>query len=399
MESDNRHRMHWLLIKSFIEVVVLSGGVVFGGAVRDWILHDHFSKLFYRYFWAHPDHATNGVRVVNEKFQDKTFHPESIDRLTIPRDVDMVIRKSMFSKLTDKLQEKGFYLQRIHMEQPVDEYLVSKTGIPAGSIKHERYFVDAVNPAFDNVVKGQFADAIRHDVGDLINKLFFTLRLQRFAADVIVIDDDNCNISIGPVGRIDFDVNSLVWDANGVHTSSLYMKKKTPLQTHTHLTEIIDNIIQKRAIIMLSPFQDQLQQIDRRVRKLLSKGWSMNLASYLDTVTVECDRELYTGVCLCCQAPFSEFDRKYFKMRCCDARCHSASCMLQIIKNHCKVKGTCPLCRHDWEPSRGRVLSRVGNTCIDETLLGLIVDYPKQTMCWERSLPKDKPALKRSTSM
>jgi hypothetical protein len=390
---DDRHRLHWLLTRSFMETVAESGGVVFGGAVRDWILHDHNSKLFYRHFWAQPEYEGASDELVNEKFRDTSFHPESVDRLVIPRDIDMVVRRSAFAKLTENLEKKGFHLDRIYLEQPVDEYLIKKTGIPAGSIHHERYFVEGVNPEFDAKVLSQFAEVIRHDVSQVMHKLFASLLLPKLAADMIVIDDDHCNISIGPVGRIDFDVNSLVWDANGLHTSDLYMKRKTPYNCSTQLQDIIDNIIHKRAVILMSPFDDLAQHINRRTRKLLNKGWTVNLSNFLENVSVESDRELYTGLCMCCQVPFSEFECKYFKMRCCDGRCHSASCMLQIIKNHCKVKHSCPMCRTVFQPLRVR-------ECIDETILQLMHEYPKQTMCFKRPTFKTegRPKLMRSVS-
>lgn len=391
---DNRHRLHWLLTRSFIETVAESGGVVFGGAVRDWILHDHNSKLFYRFFWAQPEYEGASDELVNEKYRDTSFHPESVDRLVIPRDIDIVVRMSAFDKLTENLERMGFHLDRIYLEQPVDEYLFQKTGIPTGSIHHERYFVNGVNPEFDAKVLSQFAEVIQHDVNKVMNKLFASLLLPKLVTDVIVINDDHCNISIGPVGRLDFDVNSLVWDASGLHTSSLYMKRKNPLNCSTQLQDIVDNIINKKAVILMCPRDDRLEHINRRIRKLLTTGWTINLSRFLQNVIIESDKELYTGVCMCCQVPFSEFEGRYFKMRCCEGRCHSVSCMLQIIKNHCKIRHTCPVCRSIIQTHRAR-------ECIDETILQLMEEFPKQTMCFQSTTFKteDKPRLKRSNSI
>lgn len=65
------------LMNEVVDFLVGEDCTIFGGWIRDKIIHDHYADLFY------------GFSEGRKAYSDPTIHPESVLRLTYPKDIDV----------------------------------------------------------------------------------------------------------------------------------------------------------------------------------------------------------------------------------------------------------------------------------------------------------------------
>jgi hypothetical protein len=186
--------------------------IVFGGAVRDLLLHDHIASKFYDL--STPD-----------KYDDDTVHPELGDRFLVPTDIDFFIRKSQYDKFKTYIYQRGFY----YAEQKKLDLIY-------------------VNP---QLAEGQYI-LIKAEIifFDKKNKKFYSIRL-----DVILCLSDRIII---PEMDTDFSVNKLLMTNKGIVASNCQWSYK----------EILEHIHNKEAYCNSTIS-------DRRYEKLQKKGWKL----------------------------------------------------------------------------------------------------------------------------
>ena len=79
LDKGTESHITWLLITCLIRNLIKRfDAIVFGGAVRDSILHSHASREFYKLS-------------TRDKYDDPTIHPELSDRFLLPTDIDIFI--------------------------------------------------------------------------------------------------------------------------------------------------------------------------------------------------------------------------------------------------------------------------------------------------------------------
>lgn len=79
--------------------------IIFGGALRDSLLHDFHAKEFY---------LKN--KVTKLKYEDPLNYPETSERLLIPSDIDFVIKECDFIKLKEAIESKWFIRRKKYMD-------------------------------------------------------------------------------------------------------------------------------------------------------------------------------------------------------------------------------------------------------------------------------------------
>lgn len=72
----NLCKLLYTLMKEIASELVAQGGIIFGGYVRDMMIHDHYTALFYEKYEGTRDAM---------KYSDLTFDPETTARLLVPR--------------------------------------------------------------------------------------------------------------------------------------------------------------------------------------------------------------------------------------------------------------------------------------------------------------------------
>lgn len=109
LKIGNESHIRWLLTSEIIrKITKYYKGVVFGGAVRDMILHDNAAEKFYKLCSDKP--AYNDPKLYN----DPTLYPELSDRFLVPNDIDFFITHSEYKEFKKYLYRRGFYYRELY---------------------------------------------------------------------------------------------------------------------------------------------------------------------------------------------------------------------------------------------------------------------------------------------
>jgi hypothetical protein len=137
LQTINLNKVKFLLMARIERLLLENGAIIFGGYVRDKLIHDHHATLFYQQ-----------NRLKGKKYSDPSFHPETKHRLLIPKDIDVFIRGTQqeVDEIYSKLTDQGFRVEVKHRkkiygvfddinQQKVVVYALQQLGFP--SIKIE----------------------------------------------------------------------------------------------------------------------------------------------------------------------------------------------------------------------------------------------------------------------
>jgi hypothetical protein len=318
----NVQRMEWKAKQDVMKELLKFDGVVFGGAVRDWLIHNHYASKFYEAI-AEMD----GERAeLLEKYSDPMFLPEFKGRNISPNDIDATLPRSRVSDFLEALKKKHYTVTK-HFSRDAKMYFPRMT-IGLGQVFHERYTVRMIptcligkvtalfptavsfEPAFYTQLEA-IVETLTHAMGDA--PVSFTIDLMVSQNDVFYEP---------PFGNIDFECNGLLLDNAGIRlTKAMNQKWSCPLEYDRVYTRIKDDILNFQAHI--SGTFDALQEY--RIRKMVEKGWTI---TNFNTVQYHHDPN-YEGHCLVCH---DELPGNHYKMKCCDARYHTR-CLLRAMKD------------------------------------------------------------------
>lgn len=79
------------------------GGVIFGGFVRDKMIHDHFATKYYE----NPNNSNN----FDASYSDPSWDPETVHRLLVPKDIDVWIQSNP-DRFIRKIENLGYEVQK-----------------------------------------------------------------------------------------------------------------------------------------------------------------------------------------------------------------------------------------------------------------------------------------------
>jgi len=212
LDTGNKSHINWLLTTTLMKNIVNRyDAVIFGGAVRDLVLHDHNASTFYKIS-------------TRDKYDDATIYPELSDRFLVPTDIDFFMKKTHYDKFKSYIYRRGFYYAE---EKKIDLTYINPL-LAYGQytlIKSEIIFVDKKNTKTYSI------------------KLDTILCL----GEVVIPQMDT-----------DFSVNKLLMTRNGIVASNCEWSYK----------QILDHIHAKEAYCNSTIS-------DRRYEKLQKKGWKL----------------------------------------------------------------------------------------------------------------------------
>jgi len=215
LKTKNVSHIKWIIIRNIMDrLILLDDAIIFGGAVRDMILHNHAAKKFY---------------LLSGEYNDPTVHPELNDRFLIPNDIDFFIRKNDFDRFKRYIWKKNFHYKE---ETVVD--------------------LSYVNLEMDY---GYFT-LIRAEIlyYDELNHSTYTIKL-----DVIICKTEGKDIII-PKMDTDFNVNKLKYSKSGIES----------MDSQWTYEEIEHHILTKQA------FCDTTIS-NKRHLKMMEKGWKITM--------------------------------------------------------------------------------------------------------------------------
>lgn len=263
---------------SFIEKCVYeTGGIIYGGYVRDEVTKDHFTDKFMK------EHLKTSKKEKMKKYWDVNYHPETSDRLMIPVDIDIAFKdEGELQDFIEKINESSL----IKVNKVEEENLYDHVG---GNIIHEKYKLFSV-----------------------IGKTFVN------PGTIIMFNADVCVTEIEPpFYSCDMFTNCLVKDSNGIRISknSGIFHNAKPYEIAMSTGKVIEMIIRKENYITISQ-PDSMESsghIIKRISKMISKNYFIKNISWLK----KCEND--TEVCTICQEEKAEMSIKrgsHFHKKC-----------------------------------------------------------------------------------
>ena len=224
-------------------------GVLFGGVVRDFYLHEYNERLY---------RQKNGY---GQAYEFK-------DRFLMPKDIDCLILEVDHEKLISMLQKKYFIQYQFDSDA---DYLVD---VPNGLYRFHRYTLLEL-----------------HERPILI-QLELMVQLN--------------GVKVVPFVHFDLDVNTLLWSKHSIRVNPIALPILAALygiDNNTAMRELMthsilfDHIISKNATICTPTCSE------KRIRKMKRRGWKI----HHQYETIHLHDDPYEGVCVLCQDTISGF--------------------------------------------------------------------------------------------
>jgi len=345
MADFNARRVDWKTKKAIMVDIIANTGYIFGGAVRDWHLHEHGASLFYK---AHVNNNKTNAQI-DELYNDPAYMPEYAHRIIVPTDIDACIHSTRLQGLLDSLKEKRIQLTRIFSHDPVG--YIPGIELNANEVEHMRFKVD-VSPKIYKMLAGPLHQELAPIIEKFAKELENTIQnsLKTFTMDIMVVKVPvKEEQPIAPFGNLDFECNGLIASKNGIGLSKHLCKSFDPMHYDRERKRIMDDILLKKAIIVKNPPGER--NINVRTQKMLRKGWTISGFKSVDYIESASDDE-DLGHCLVCHEDF-DGQVSHYKMGCCNGRFH-LRCLIQAmtvgVSAMVQTK-ECIMCkRHLWDP-------------------------------------------------
>lgn len=235
LEKGNKTHIIWLLMSCLMRNIVKRfDAVIFGGAVRDLLLHSYSSRKFYKLYRADyesydPDEdVPNCERMaeIAEKYNDPTIHPELSDRFLLPTDIDFFITNSNYYSFKKYLYKRGYYFREIK-------------NMDFSYINHNLTY------GAYTLMKGEVI------YFDKKNDKSYSIMLDIILCDKVVV----------PQMDTDFSVNKLLMSNKGIHVNPTCEFNYAQIKTQ----------IEKKEAICNSTISE------KRYEKMVKKGWTIKM--------------------------------------------------------------------------------------------------------------------------
>lgn len=271
--SEARNR--FVLMQEVAELAVKHGGTVYGGYVRDFIIHEKACIEFYR--------QKNNP----SQFEDVTVSPETIDRLVVPRDIDIHFQT----------RDESLAFERTLVDRSFRLFKRRKYGYGDGDDLTLNY---AINLSLEMKLAVTTDSCASKTM--LINNFRNLTKIipgGDFTLDIIVCSDDKFPMNL------DFECNGLVLTKNGIQLGKNLIMDLSPIGVFRRLQDVTDDILHKRARVV-NLIEKRWKKMDERV------GWEI-FGFNVGKVKSE------TGdVCIICHDTLPMM----YKLDCCNARYH-----------------------------------------------------------------------------
>lgn len=316
------------LTKAVAEAILsIKGALIFGGYVRDSILHDAHAKAFYE------NECVQNIPTMHEtttKYADTAhFLPQYPERTLVPTDIDCFMRSSDLALLMEALASRDLLVVS-NTEYPLSKYQDDSTESSQDEDPDHRLYLQKlrvgvkVSPIMASVLSTQECKAVK-----------------RMRVNVDVVHAMIADKMEPPFGKIDYECNALILcggESQHIRGSfSLFYKWESPLERHHKLSQIIQDIQDKRAVAFeKSPMH--------RTYKMMRKGWHLVADGFQLIPATKLERD---DVCLLCLAKFTGKHTHALKRTCCAAKYHPKCFAALVSNNNENFAWECPMCRNE----------------------------------------------------
>ena len=365
---------------SVAKIILQENGHIFGGYVRDKMLHDIHAQKFYK---KHPL-TTNNADDANTLYRNTELEPDLIGRLVCANDIDCYMTSESLKSTIKKIRDSELTIYKLFERDP-KEYLPN-LNIPQGCMRHSRYCVNmwsqfklariksAICNTLHNVAVSilskeinDFLKVIENKVNESNQKLFPKVYIDIF----VPVNDADFSKYEAPFSNLDFECNGLIYTKHGIHMSkSIFNRLQEeystgtdfdyihypaifdPLQNFQKLQKILDDIDNKNAIVVNPNVSQQ------RISKMISKGWTLSSNQLIiapivkSTIVSENEEDSEENSCIICHEKFTKWDVNSnlgpaYKLRCCEARYHLKCIIRSCTDGPAAIESTnnCIMCR------------------------------------------------------
>jgi hypothetical protein len=332
------NRQSYKFTKVLMNMIQDVGAIIFGGAVRDSIVHDYVAQQFYdaikkdeegMSLYALFEHGIIGYEDIpmerdaiselynnSELYQDPECMPSLKDRFLIPNDIDCFMETRTKDLLIKNLKKEKGFSTRIVIEGPLDIYRIHiDTNIEG--LEFTRLEIKLVP---------------NHHLKEFIKYIGKT----KYQIDIISRDSI---IGISPpFGKVDFECNSLLLNNNNnISLSPLLTRYNSPLDSFEMLKRIINDIYQKKTTAVQKASY-------LRTHKMMQKGWT--LIHQTDTVDIILTNKPKEKIIPeCCTICHDDFENSEYRItrNCCASGIYHIACWEKTVD--ASRSKTCPLCR------------------------------------------------------
>jgi hypothetical protein len=308
------NKTKWKMMLDIEKIILANGGNIFGGFVRDKIIHDSAAEIFYEYM------QSIGIDSKSSEFQlkynDITFNKDTNDRCILPSDIDCFMSTSEIKKMIEYIESKN-YIVKIFRESPANLYIFKNSSDEnINSLKHSKL-------------------TIKFNYNDILSDIF---NMNDFVINIDIIHSDNNEVNIYDIlsSNIDFECNSLIITSDNEYKLSKTLSLAcNPGEKLKKIHNIINDIKLKNAITVEKYGPNNIPSY--RWEKMILKGWKTT-SQYFEIL----NGEEYDGHCLICHDNIDPLNY-HIKDVCCDARFHMG-CYLKMHR-HKNYKSECPMCK------------------------------------------------------
>lgn len=310
-------RQQYIAFKEIADIAISCGGKVFGGFVRDFVRKEHFCSEFFR------NHK-------KEDFTNKDVSPHTLDRLLIPKDLDIHFTKKEDYVVFRQKLKASFYRSSV---SSIDN--IYARGIPGvHHIKLEAVIDLDVGRVLSSlkIPRGVAQEIIKPQLVERLEGM--EIQSTPISIDVLISQSEP------PFTDLDFECNGLVMTKDGVHLCEDLKKGLTPFGVHRIFTRIVDHIKNKTAVVV--------NLKGTRWDKMSDKGW--------DLVGAAVEKVNKSGEeCLICLQEIQPDE--VHKLNCCNAYYHFACLSTQITYPDRGIvdSGKCTHCRQPFDMSYNEV--------------------------------------------
>jgi len=311
-------KIEWRNYSKIRDALLDMGGVIFGGAVRDEILHNMCAKKFYeeqqQYYKHHPD----GKNKKEYEYDNRSISRNTIDRLIIPNDIDV-----MFD--INKVNEIIKYFTKFYNTK------ICKTTDLA---------------YFKKDFPKNMCTLFKIEVLKKFNEKYYLVKIDLLGMNNVDNEDPITLFNSFPL-NYDFDINSMFWSKNeGIYSKELFSSPRKTIHNSVLFYELYTNINKKIANMTPEFLWSNLSDLDTsnykhsRIMKLKNKGWKIvinfNIYNFHSSNHLTQD-----DTCIICLKNKNDFNHCVNFKKC---NCKSVMC-LECIKKEYKKLNKCPTCR------------------------------------------------------
>jgi hypothetical protein len=315
ISSFNVNAINYKLTKKVADIILdmCDQTVIFGGYVRDMIIHDHHATQFYE----HSDTKEFSYKEKDQKYNDPTFLPEHSKRTLVPVDIDCYMPTTLIDQFVKTISNNKLKILKHTQRARIHNYFESDDNV------------------FENLKLDKFE--IGFDASPLLINIL--TNMPRVCVDVVHADQDSFIMAHPPFAHLDFSCNGLIIKKDRQIRLSQQLETRHSFTNFKKMSDIIQKLILNEIEMIAFPYQTN------RVNKMIKKGMtsvsSSNGLRIKSTSTEDSDND---ETCIICLGDFTE-NKSMVKDSCCAARYHS-NCFIRMYKDD-HYNGSCPMCRNN----------------------------------------------------